>query len=55
MDDSFHDPFHPSFFVSVDQGPEPAKELLETLEKEMTVDQSGEAQRLAWEWKAKAK
>ncbi len=41
--------------LSVEQGFEPAKELLETLEKEMTPDQIAEAQRLAREWKAKGK
>ncbi len=40
--------------LSVEQGFEPAKELLETLEKEMTPDQSAEAQRLAREWKQKS-
>jgi len=39
--------------LSAEQGYEPAKELLETLQKEMTPAQVAEAQRLAREWKAK--
>jgi len=39
--------------LSAEQEYEPAKELLETLQKEMTPAQVAEAQRLAREWKAK--
>ena len=41
--------------LAVKQGHEPAKELLETLQKEMSPNQITEAQRLAREWKAKGK
>jgi len=41
--------------LSVEQGFELAKELRETLEKEMPPDQIAEAQRLAREWKANRK
>jgi len=41
------------FTLSAEQGFEPAKELIETLKKEMTLDQLAEAQRLAREWTPK--
>ena len=41
--------------LAVKQGHEPAKELLETLQKEMSPNQIVEGQRLAREWKAKGK